>query len=109
MKARIFKDPAKYQELLILLNAKASYMSISRHFQCDHTSVIYWARKVGIPAATRPIEIEFMETKVITPDLEHPILKAERLNHGKDCYEAYRLEARERLIPHFILPGGIVL
>lgn len=112
MRVRVFKDPAKYQELVELLNAKASYLSIARHFHCDHTSVIYWARKIGIPVIEKPIEMNLIiEHRKSIPDKEHPILKEarfERVNLGKN-YADYQRELKERGQRFYVLPGGIII
>jgi len=107
MRIRIFKDPEKYQELIQLLNEKQSYKSISRHFNCDHTSVIYWARKIGIPIKYKPTD-PMNSNNISTPDHEHKILKTERINPGKN-YASYLREEKERNTKRFVLIQGIVI
>lgn len=47
--ARVFKDPEKLSELVTLLSVEnPNYVNIGLHFGCDHTSVIYQAKKLGL-------------------------------------------------------------
>lgn len=98
MKIRIFKDPAKYEELVRMLNdPEYSYCAIARYFTCDRTTVMYHARKNGIYVGDR-IFIKpqpVTEVKVFI-DPRHPILQEERVNEGKVSYMEYVQETRDR-------------
>ena len=50
---RISKDPKKFQELTRMIKDKVPYVQIARKFGIDHSSVIHWARKFGIPPVPR--------------------------------------------------------
>lgn len=109
---RIFKDPDRFKELTEMLTAEVPFLAIARHFHCNHTSVIYHARKMGI----EPLEpfITRHRIKVILPydssrvrlDTRHEILRTEKINSGKGSYVAYLQAEQERKTKRFNL-GGI--
>lgn len=107
MRTRIFKEKDKYDELMQMLERRRTYMDIARHFHCNHTSVIYWARKIGIPLKE---QAEVIIVRRVSPldDHEHIILKNDRFSDGKS-YAAYKQADKERKRRVFILPNGVVL
>lgn len=53
-KPKIFQTfPLKMEELKKLLQDNYSYSSIARHFNCDHSSICYQARKLDYPIKKR--------------------------------------------------------
>lgn len=92
MSVRLFKDKEKYDELMQMLERRETYKSIARHFHCDHTSIVYWARKCGIPPKN---QIVVIRTRIYI-DTQHPILQKEKLNPGKKSYADYLAESKAR-------------
>ncbi len=106
VKARTFKKPNTYQELVWMLNQfdrfnqpAFSYLFIANFFMCDHKAVIYHARKIGIPTGKRN------KNKLPYLDPRHPILKEERVNPGKRSYADYLMAERERTAKRIIVSG----
>lgn len=108
MRIRVFKDRAKYEELVQLLNSPAPYLAIASHFHCDHSSVIYHARKLGIQSGDRPLmKISLFPQPIRnTEDHRHPILQQEKICEGKSYLEYVQRE-RERNTKRIVI-GGFV-
>jgi len=68
----LFKDPEKYDEMIGMLKSGMPYIEISRHFQCDPTTVRSHARKLGLRDLTRrpPMKKEVLRSMSVQPTEE---------------------------------------
>lgn len=64
---RIFKDPAKVQELIAMRIARMSFPKIALHFNCDHSTVIYHWQKYCNDGRTHLKNIKALQSSRHTP------------------------------------------
>lgn len=91
---RVFKDEQKLQEMLGLLRAKPppSPSVLARKYHCDHTTIIYYRRKINgkIPKRRAPkyIPPPLPPLPPITHLYDTYIFK-DKINQGKVNYQEY--------------------
>ena len=117
-KRKVFKDPEKLAELQWLILEGYSYTSIARHFECDHTSVIWQARRMGVeadpnrsrkpgkaldPNAIPPMKHPPTSRLLIKPQKSNRVdlpledtLLGEKINPGLSTYQDYVVAEKKR-------------
>lgn len=102
---RIFKDQNKFNEMIQMIEDGLPYTQIAKHFKCDHSSIINWARKLGITpdrkVLNRKIRHPYEPRRDKLPSKPYAILKdainGERINPGKMSYQEYLDAEKARL------------
>lgn len=102
---RIFKDQRKFDEMIQMIEDGVSYSKIAKHFDCDHSSIINWARKIGVTPSNRKARESYRPRKV-PPNKPYTVLKdevnGEKINPGKMSYQEYLEEDERRRWRDFI-------
>src|SRR3990167_3857008 len=90
MRGTIFKDKSEYEKMIQMIRSGMKYTDIAKHFNCDHTSIVYHAHKLGIkrlPERKNPQRRYYPQDKKHS-QVQDYILR-ERINPGKKNYRAY--------------------
>src|SRR3990167_2930514 len=97
---KIFQDITKYQELVNMLRDGVPYSQIARKYGADHSSIMYHARKLGIPTNWgKPRKQEVIRKFKRVPQYksigDFYMEEGERINTGKN-YADYLADERKR-------------
>src|SRR3990167_1525065 len=100
-RVKIFRDKVKYEELVKMIEEGIPYMTIAKYFSCDHSSIIWHARKLGVKAnggkPRSPIKVKHQShprNQRYFPLKDVYIENGERINLGKTYQEYLDIEQK---------------